>query len=181
MPIRGSGALPRTSRWFSRPRVFRLLLLVCLTGYATGRFVSWPESTFAVEFRDGEVHTVARVIDGDTLELKNGDRVRLIGVDTPEIGPGSPEPYALQARELTRRLVSGRPIRLEFDRERFDKYRRVLAFVYVDDRLVNESLVAAGLGRAMTGFGYSSRMKKRLRAAESAARAARKGLWRQNH
>ncbi len=125
-----------------------------------------------------ETHIVRRAVDGDTLELENGQRVRLIGVDTPEFADQGPEPFAEEAYQFTSRMVAGKAVRLEFDRERLDKYRRVLAFVYCDDELLNESIVREGLGRVLTRFSYSSRMKKRLLAAEEDAKARGVGLWR---
>ena len=53
--------------------------------FAIARFLLWPTDSFQVEFEPGETHVVTRVVDGDTLELDNGDRVRLIGVDTPSV------------------------------------------------------------------------------------------------
>jgi micrococcal nuclease len=125
------------------------------------------------------LHVVARVVDGDTLVLDSGQRVRLIGVDTPEtVHPQRPpEPLGPEASEFTRRLVEGRPVRLEFDRERWDAYQRVLAYVYVDDLLLNEELIRAGLSRAFTTYPFRSDMQRRFRAAEAEARAGRRGLW----
>jgi len=122
---------------------------------------------------------VQRVVDGDTLLLEGGTRVRLIGVDTPETKhPHRPvEPLGVEAAKFTRRHVQGRRVTLRFDRERRDRYRRVLAYVYAGDWFLNEELIRAGYSRAVTRFPYSSRMKKRFRAAEAEAREARRGIW----
>ena len=134
-------------------------------------------------------HFVERVIDGDTLVLATGQRVRLIGVDTPETKHPDrlPEPFGREAADFTRRLVEGRQVRLEYDRERLDIYRRLLAYVYVDGELLNERLIREGLSPARTGFSYRSDMQRRFRAAEEEARAAersgppRRRLWRIPH
>jgi hypothetical protein len=78
---------------------------------------------------------VRRVIDGDTLELDNGEDVRLIGVDTPETKhPKKPvERFGKEAAAFTKRLVEGQEIRLEYDQQRHDKYGRTLAYVYLPD------------------------------------------------
>jgi micrococcal nuclease len=148
-----------------------------LVGFAVWRFFTWPDRPYSVTFQADEEHSVAWVVDGDTLELENGDRVRLIGVDTPEFTDGKPEPFAEEATQFLRDLTEKRRVRLQFDRERFDKYRRVLAFVWVDDTLVNEEIVRLGYGKAMTQFGFSSRMKKRLRKAEAAAKSEGLRIW----
>lgn len=122
---------------------------------------------------------VQRVVDGDTLLLANGDRVRLIGVNTPEtVRPDFPvEPLGPEATEFTRRHVEQRDVRLEFDRERRDDFERLLAYVYVGDFFLNEELIRAGYSKAVTRFPYSEAMKRRFRAAEAEARDARRGLW----
>jgi micrococcal nuclease len=73
--------------------------------------------------------------------------------------------------------VEGRRVALKFDRERRDRYRRILAFVYVDGQLLNEELVRKGYGRAMLSYPYSRQMKKRLAEAEQDARDAKRGIW----
>ena len=85
-----------------------------------------------------DVFRVRHVVDGDTLELENGEKVRYIGIDTPEERRKEggrwvrdPEPYAEEAARENRRLVEGKTVRLEFDREKRDKYGRLLAYVYV--------------------------------------------------
>jgi micrococcal nuclease len=122
---------------------------------------------------------VERVIDGDTLLLADGRRVRLLGVDTPETKkPDTPvQPFGIEAWAFTREHVEGKPVRLEFDKERVDKYGRVLAYVYRDDWLLNEELIRAGFSRAITKYPYSEPMKRRFRAAEQEARDAQRGIW----
>ena len=74
-------------------------------------------------------------------------------------------------------------MRLQFDKERADKYGRFLAYVwYVDEEsgeelLLNEQLLRAGLGRALLNHPYSETMKRRFRAAQQEARQARRGIW----
>jgi micrococcal nuclease len=127
----------------------------------------------------GATVRVRRVVDGDTLLLADHTRVRLLGVDTPETKrPDTPvEPFGPEASEFARAHVEGRVVRLEFDKERRDKYDRVLAYVYLGDWFLNEELIRAGLGRAITNHPYSESMKRRFRAAEKEAREARRGIW----
>jgi endonuclease YncB( thermonuclease family) len=80
------------------------------------------------------------VIDGDTVHLSNGDRVRYIGIDTPEIG----EPYYEEARNANRRLIEGKKISLEADMNDKDKFGRLLRYVYADSTFVNAELARQG-------------------------------------
>ena len=158
-------------RWLVRAFMTALLL------FAVWRFATWPDAAYSVAFRPDEQHLVRHVLDGDTIELANGDRVRLIGVDTPEFNRGRPEPFAEEATRFTAAMVQGKVVRLKFDRERLDKYRRVLAFVYVDDRFLNEELILAGLATAETQYDYRSDLKSRFKKAEQEAKASQRGIW----
>ncbi|MFV2065855.1 MAG: thermonuclease family protein [Pirellulales bacterium] len=128
---------------------------------------------------DAGSHRIARVVDGDTLLLMNGARVRLQGVDTPEtVKPAHPvEAWGPEATAFTRRFVSGGYVRLEFDRERLDRHGRFLAYVWVDRRMLNEELVRAGLARAEPRYRYSDAMKRRFLRAEAEAKVAGRGIW----
>jgi len=128
---------------------------------------------------DADLYRVERVVDGDTLLLKNGARVRLIGADTPEtVKPDHPvEPWGPEATAFTKDFVRGGKVRLEFDQTRKDKHGRFLAYVWVGDRMLNEELIRAGLARARTFFHYRSDMKTRFRNAEKEAQAAGRGLY----
>ncbi len=127
------------------------------------------------------LHRVERVVDGDTLVLESGARVRLIGADTPEtVKPNHPvEPYGPEATQFTKQFVedAGREVRLQLDRERKDRFDRFLAYVFVGDRMLNEELIRAGLAKARTEFNYSPTMKRRFRKAEEEAKSAGRGIW----
>jgi micrococcal nuclease len=127
----------------------------------------------------GMLATVERAVDGDTLRLTSGEYVRLLGVDTPETKhPDLPvQPFGIEACEFTRKYTEGKQVRLEFDRERRDRYRRILAYVYVGDLLLNEELIRAGFGRALLQYPYRQSMKNRFRDAEEEARTAQRGIW----
>ncbi|MBA3314619.1 MAG: thermonuclease family protein [Planctomycetota bacterium] len=125
-------------------------------------------------------YVVRRVVDGDTLLLENRERVRLLGVDTPEtVAPNRPvEPFGVAASEFTKRRIEGRRVRLGFDKERIDRYGRILAYVYADDgTMLNEELIRAGLSKAQIQYPYSNAMKRRFREAEAEARENERGLW----
>jgi micrococcal nuclease len=124
-------------------------------------------------------YLLERVVDGDTLLLRNGARVRLLGVDTPEtVKPDTPpEPWGAEASQFTRDFLAGGAVRLEFDRERVDSYGRFLAYAWVGERLLNEELLRAGLARPLLHFNYSSSMKTRFRHAADEAREAGLRIW----
>ncbi|MEX0937665.1 MAG: thermonuclease family protein [Pirellulales bacterium] len=125
------------------------------------------------------MHTVERVVDGDTLLLTNKARVRLQGVDTPEtVQPNHPvEPWGPESSDFTREFIGDGSVRLRFDLERKDRYGRFLAYVYKGERMLNEELLRAGLARARLEYRYSDTMKRRFREAEQEARDARRGIW----
>jgi micrococcal nuclease len=121
---------------------------------------------------------VERVVDGDTLVLVGGEKVRLIGVDTPEsVHPTKPvQRFAKKASAFTRELVEGELIRLTYDWERTDRYGRTLAYATLrDGRILNEVLIRRGYARAYTRFRFVH--SARYRALERGARAAAAGLW----
>ena len=135
---------------------------------------------------------VTRAVDGDTLVLENGERVRLIGIDTPELhesakldrdarstgqDPSAIQQLGRQAYEFTKNLVEGKRVSLEFDAERFDRYKRLLAYVYLKDgTFVNAEIVKQG---------YASLMKIPPNVKYAAlfaqlyaeARQEKRGLW----
>jgi micrococcal nuclease len=98
--------------------------------------------------------TVARVVDGDTIVLRGGERVRYIGMDTPEsVKPGTPvQCYAKAASHENQQLVAGERVRLRYDAEHEDRYGRTLAYVYRarDGLFVNAELVRRGYARQLT-------------------------------
>jgi micrococcal nuclease len=122
---------------------------------------------------------VARVVDGDTLDLADGRTVRVLGIDTPEThNPGltGPQPLGPEATARLEQLVAGRTVALEPDTTDRDHYGRLLRHVWRGRVLVAEVLAREGLGRAYV-IPPDTRHADRIRAAEAAARAAGRGLW----
>jgi micrococcal nuclease len=125
--------------------------------------------------------TVVRVVDGDTITVRLGERVesvRYIGVNTPELARNGKEeqPGARQAHAANRRLVEGRRVRLELDVQARDRYGRVLAYVWVGDTMINAELLRQGYAQVMT-VPPNVRHRDHFRTLERAARQARRGLW----
>lgn len=126
--------------------------------------------------------TVLRVIDGDTIQVSlhgQTETVRLIGIDTPETKhPDEPiQCYGPEAEAFTRSLLPpGSAVALELDAQERDKYGRLLTYVWLDDHMVNEVLVAQGYAQTMT-VPPNVRYSDRFLAAELLARAEGRGLW----
>jgi len=130
--------------------------------------------------RIDERATVAQVIDGDTLRLRDGRSVRLIGINTPEIGrDGKPsEPFAEQARDAVKRMLGRHAvIGLRLGAERRDRYGRLLAHVYhADGRSVEVALLKQGLA-AQIVVPPNVYALDCYRAAERVARDVGRGVW----
>ena len=121
---------------------------------------------------------VSRAIDGDTIELTSGERVRYLGMNTPEtVKPDFPvECFGPEAHERNAALVEGKQVRLVRDVSDVDKYGRLLRFVYVDKKFINLDLVGEGFARVETIAPNTGHLKEFVGAEES-ARANRRGLW----
>jgi len=126
-----------------------------------------------------ETATVRYVIDGDTCILADERTVRLIGINTPELGrDGAPDqPLAAAARDRLRALVGGKTVRLAFEAEQRDHYDRWLAHLLLPDGShVGEQLVREGLA-SLVAIPPNVQAVDRLQVAEREARHHRRGLW----
>jgi micrococcal nuclease len=134
----------------------------------------------------GEVlHTltgpVVSVVDGDTIDVRLDGRtvrVRYLGINTPETKHPEKgvEPFGPEADAANRRLVEGKTVRLELDVQPWDRYQRLLAYVYVGDLMVNAELVRQGYAQVAT-FPPNVRYQGRFLALQQEAREAHQGLW----
>jgi micrococcal nuclease len=119
---------------------------------------------------------IKRISDGDTFRCADGRRVRLIGIDSPET---EQEPYGEAARQaLGQRIPLHTVVRLETDVAPLDRYGRVLAYVWVGARLINETMVHDGWALLYT-VPPNVRYVERLAQAQTWARANGAGLWSQ--
>ncbi len=159
-----------------------LLVVAVIAALATIVYHDWGASP--VVTRDGMTAICERVVDGDTIKLFGGERVRYIGVDTPEtVHPRKPvEPFGKEASAYNRTLVEGRRVRIETDVRERDRYGRLLGYVYVLDEatgeelFVNAELLRAGYARVMT-IPPDVRHAEEFLALEREARERRRGLW----
>lgn len=120
---------------------------------------------------------VSRVIDGDTIDLDNGDRIRLVQIDAPE---RDSECYGAKSGRLLRRLLpAGTEVRLEADRslDNVDRYGRLLRYVFMGKRNINLVLVERGAANPYFYEGERGRFAGKLVAAADRARHRGKGAW----
>jgi len=127
--------------------------------------------------KTAEETVVERVVDGDTFVTREGSRVRLIGVNTPEI-TGSAEFYGEEAAAYTKRMLTGKTVWMFKDVSETDRYGRLLRFVFIpgDALMFNERLVREGYANAAT-YPPDVSLADRFREAEREARSEGAGLW----
>jgi len=172
-------------------RFFVAIVIIGLLVLPAIFFFSQQKSNQGV--RDYSGIYVRRTVDGDTLVLSDNERVRLIGIDTPEVheseklyrdsrrsGQDIRTIQALGQRswDFTRSLVEGKPVRLEFDVEKRDKYGRLLAYVYLEDgQFVNAEIVRQGYASLMT-YPPNVKYEDLFLKLFQEARENKRGLWR---
>ena len=123
----------------SRKSVLPIMLVVLATLFLSSTALAYQK--------------VVRVYDGDTVLLENGTRVRYLGIDTPEIDHegGRSDFMAEEARDVNRKMVEGKRVRLEYDQEKVDSYGRRLAYLFLPNgETVNAVLVRRGLAHVMS-------------------------------
>lgn len=153
-----------------KSRTFLIVISVAIgfaTGLGSGYFL-W----FDINPPEIEQALVVRVIDGDTVELIDGSRVRYLGIDTPE----TDEYFYEEATEKNRELVEGKIVELQSGKRDKDAYNRLLRYVYIDGTFVNAELVAGGYATAYI-FDASERYSQILVQLEQYAKLKDKGLW----
>lgn len=149
----------------------KVCLVVCL-------LVLWAHLFSAPVLAD-MVATVAWVFDGDTIKLSNGTKIRYAGINTPEVAhDGQPaQPLADEAYLLNRRLTRGGQVRIQVDKEKYDQYGRLLAYVFLPDgTFVNGALVEKGLAMVYT-TPPNVRYDQDLLTLQRRAMREKVGLW----
>lgn len=126
----------------------------------------------------GQLTAVIRVIDGDTIEIEGGQKVRYIGIDTPEtVHPSEPVGcYGVEASNKNKELVLNKEVRLEKDISETDIYGRLLRYVFVGDLMVNELLVREGYAQS-SSYPPDIKYQHKFIEAQRLAREEGKGLW----
>ena len=133
-------------------------------------FLSYSSPTFSEPF---ESKTVAEVIDGDTVVFSSGEHARLIGIDTPE----RDQLFYDEAKEFLRNTLSDPNVTIEFDKDKRDRYGRLLIYLYLPDGTnVNDLLVENGLAK-LYFFLPNLAHRDRLISILQGAIDSRLGLW----
>jgi micrococcal nuclease len=120
---------------------------------------------------------VDHVIDGDTISLDSGERVRYILIDTPEITNGSNDCYGAEARDYNHTLVTGRTITIVYDEECQDRYGRLLGYVSVGELEVNRTLLEDGYACILHISPNGDDRFAEYQALEDMAKADEVGMW----
>jgi micrococcal nuclease len=174
-----------------------LILLLGLNGCNEEAQLNYNSSTGILSLPFGKTYNyadvlVTRVVDGDTLVLETGERVRIIGIDTPEMHASNKlnrdaqrshqdiatiQKMGQRSYAFTKNLVEGKRVSLEFDVDKYDKYDRLLAYVYLKDgTFVNAKIVAEGYASLMT-YPPNVKYADLFLSLYRQARENKKGLW----
>src|SRR3990167_4708201 len=135
-------------------------------------------SAVIADTKDSDTFHVVRVIDGDTIELDGGIKVRYIGIDTPEtVNPNTDvECYGNESSAKNKELLEDKDVRLEKDISETDRYGRLLRYVYVGDVFINDYLVRQGYANA-SSYPPDIKYQDVFTEAEKEARDNNRGLW----
>lgn len=121
---------------------------------------------------------VIRVVDGDTIVIQSGEKVRYIGMDTPEMNDprAAVKYFAQKAKEINANLVLNKIVDIEFDVEKYDKYHRLLAYVYIDKTMINAYLLKEGYAQVLT-VPPNIKYEKYFLKLQKYSRENNKGFW----
>ncbi|MBN2590855.1 MAG: thermonuclease family protein [Sedimentisphaerales bacterium] len=170
--------------------LFILILAFLDKSYFNYSFQSWHENktqsaSSDIEKYHANTFTVTNVVDGDTLDINCPDnqniytRIRLLGIDTPEMNTESGEMYfAREASVFAQKSALGKQVTIYLDEisDTRDKYDRLLAYVLLPDSVfLNETLLSEGYAYAYTRYKHS--FYNKYNQLESRARSNKKGLW----
>lgn len=155
--------------------MFVFIVAICLVLWRLFNVVDTPTAV-----QQAVTATVVRVIDGDTVELVDGRRVRLLGIDANELGyNGDPsESGAEAARDWLKCRLAGKHVQLRYGPDRLDRYGRTLAWIFLPTgELINKELLAEGQARLVTRFGLPGDLSAELHRVTAQAQVQRKGIW----
>ncbi|MEZ6042276.1 MAG: thermonuclease family protein [Planctomycetaceae bacterium] len=144
------------------------------------RSTSFPSVALPAHSWNSITARVGRVIDGDTVELTDTRRVRLLGIDAPEISYDSTASdfFADESKSWLREQVDGKEVILQTGMPKTDKYGRMLSWIYLPDGTsINVQSVRSGMAKVLADFGLPEEIEPELRRAEAEARVRKLGIW----
>ena len=147
-----------------------IIISIFLLGFFLGWFFAQDENL--IYFKKTEDSLVTQVIDGDTIAIEGGERVRLLGIDTPERG----EDYYNEAKEYLEEKILMKEVKLEKSVENKDEYNRLLRYIWINNSLVNLELIEKGFAKAYF-YNDEEAYKGLIAEAEKIAIEDREGLW----
>ncbi|MBN1932734.1 MAG: thermonuclease family protein [Desulfobacterales bacterium] len=122
---------------------------------------------------------VKSVIDGDTIILSDGRHIRYIGINAPEVehNEQKAQPYGEAAKQFNKNMVFSEKVHLEFDKDRFDQYGRLLAYIFLKDgSLINAKIIAQGYAYFL-GRSPNKKYDSLLLQCQRRAMSGHKGIW----
>lgn len=129
------------------------------------------------------LYKVIRIVDGDTYVIQDNDgtkeKIRIIGADTPETKhpKKGKEPYGPEATNFAKRYLSNKLVNLKFEKGKRDRYKRILAHVYVNGIHFNKMLIDSGMAKT-SFYAPNYDFKEAFKKAENKAIASKTGMWR---
>lgn len=168
----------KISRYASFAAFIVAVVLYVLKPNTSPSPIPHPTPTPLIATSSAELAVVKRVVDGDTIELVDGRKVRYIGIDTPELHHPTKgvQCFGKEAMEKNRNLVEGKEIKMKKDVSETDRYKRLLRYVWVGNIFVNEYLTREGFAHQAT-FPPDVQYVELFRKAAEEARTKNKGLW----
>jgi micrococcal nuclease len=162
-----------------RPRPYVIAFFCCLILIACRVFGVFT-TTASDSVPQDRIVVVAYVFDGDTIETSDGERVRLLGIDAPEIAHHEVqgEFFGEESTAWLRQRIGDQSVTLKFGLEPTDRYGRTLAWVFDSEgRLINEELLQTGNAVLLDRFGLPPEFDSLLRVAQTEAKTEKRGLW----
>ena len=147
-----------------------VIISIFLLGFFLGWFSAQDENL--IYLRKTENALVTQIIDGDTIAIEGGERVRLLGIDTPEKG----EDYYNDAKAFLEERILMKEVELEKSVENKDGYNRLLRYVWLNGSLINIELIKEGLAKAYF-YNDEEQYKEMIAEAEKKAIDKKTGLW----
>lgn len=163
--------------FYTKTEVFKSVIFLALI------FVfSCSENRKKFELNERMLYKVVRIVDGDTYVLKddngNKEKIRIIGADTPETKhpKKGKEPFGPEATEFAKKYLANKVVQLKFEKGKRDRYKRILAHVYINKIHFNKMLIDSGYAKS-SFYAPNYAFKEVFEASENQAKQRKVGIW----